>query len=244
MLPTPRALLLDFGGTIVTSYRVTPFEPGFVERVHDLIGGVLSVDELKSELNRADAERGAWRDSTDEQIELTHEQLWGDYVAKGWPDAAREAVLANARDLTYAWARRSNWKLRPGILDLLEFTVGRGLPVAVVSNTRCGAAHRDFLDDRGLTGALGVQIYSDELGYFKPHPEMVFAAARDLRVEPADCWFVGDLVHTDIAAGRRAGVGAAILMPDGEISSVELDPRPDAIVADGTELLELLRTEI
>lgn len=244
MLPTPRALLLDFGGTIVTSYRVTPFEPGFVERVHSLIGGALTVGQIENDLHRADAERSAWRDTATEQIELTHVQLWSDYVTKGWPDAAREVVVAHASELTYAWAKRSTWQLRDGITDLLEFTVGRSLPVAVVSNTRCGAAHRDYLDNRGLTGAFATQIYSDELGYFKPHPEMIWAAARELGVETSDCWFVGDLVHTDIVGGRRAGVGAAILMPDKPISSVDMDPRPDAIVADGKELLELLRTEL
>lgn len=244
MLPTPRALLLDFGGTIVTSYRATPFEPGFLERVRELTGEAFTLGELDAELTRAEAERSAWREADTELVELTHERLWSWYVARDWPEAAREAVVAHAGELTYAWAKRSTWRLRDGIADLLDFTLGRGLPVGIVSNTRCGAAHRDFLDERGLTGAFAVQIYSDELGYYKPHPEMVAAAARELGVPVAACWFAGDLVSTDIAGGRRAGVGAAILMPDGPVSTVEPDPHPDATVADGTELLELLRAAV
>jgi FMN phosphatase YigB (HAD superfamily) len=244
MLPTPRALLLDFGGTIVTSYRVVPFEPGFLERVRDLVRGEFTVDELAIELTRAAAERSDWRARAAEQIELTHEQLWGQYVARDWPGPARAAVVAHATELSYAWASRSTWRLRDGITDLLEYTLGRGLLVGVVSNSCCGAAHRDFLDNHGLTGAFAAQVYSDEIGYFKPHPEMVWSAARDLGVDTSACWFVGDRVHRDIIGGRRAGVGAAILMPDKPISTVDLQPRPDAIVANGTELLELLRTEL
>jgi len=241
MLHPPRALLIDFGGTLVTSYRTTPFEPGFLERVHALVRADFTLAEVESELRRADAERDEWRANDTELRELSHERLWGEFVAKDWPDRAREAVVAQARDLTYRWTMRSTWRLRDGITDLLEYTLGRSFPVGIVSNTRCGAAHRDYLDNRGLAGVFAAQIYSDELGYYKPHPQMIFAAANELGVAAADCWYVGDLVRTDIGCGRRAGVGAAILMPDKPLDTEELDPRPDAVVQDGTELLELLK---
>jgi FMN phosphatase YigB (HAD superfamily) len=241
MLPTPSALLLDFGGVIVESDRSSaPRHTALIQRIHQLTGGAVSEEEIGVSLDNARRTRSRMRQNTEECLEISHEQLWGELVAAEWPAVAKATVLVHAGELTGQWARRPDWRLRPGISDLLEFTVGRGMPVAVVSNTPCGQAHRDALDEFGLTGAFAVQIYSDELGVYKPHPSMIWAAARDLGVAAADCWFVGDQPHRDIRCARRAGAGAALLMPEGEPREIGADT-PDAVVADGTELLALLR---
>ena len=39
----------------------------------------------------------------------------------------------------------------------------------------------------------------------KPHPAPLLEAARRLRVEPANCWYVGDDLR-DIQAGQAAGM--------------------------------------
>lgn len=235
MLP-PRALLLDFGGVIVDSPHDEP-EPAVtrvVARVKELIGGLLTEEEIASELKRADVLRDEMRAKS--HIEVGHEKLWGELVADLWPDDAREKVVAHAGELTYLWALRPRWRLVDGIWELLDHTVGTGLPVAVVSNTRCGQAHREALDRFGLTGAFAVQIYSDEIGFCKPHPELIRAAARELDVPVSTCWMVGDQPAKDIACARRAGAGGAILMGDRPAAGEE----PDARVANGHELLALL----
>jgi FMN phosphatase YigB (HAD superfamily) len=246
MLPTPSALLLDFGGVIVESGRSPQPEPGayrhaaLVDRVHRLTAGAVSPDDIRLALDEAKKVRSRIRENTEECLEISHEQLWGEIIAVQWPPVARATVLVYASDLTRQWARRPEWRLRPGIADLLDFTVGRGMPVAVVSNTPSGQAHREALDEFGLTGAFAAQIYSDELGVYKPHPSMIWAAARELGVAAADCWYVGDQPDRDVACARRAGAGAAILMPEGEPREVG-EHVPDATVADGAELLTLLR---
>jgi FMN phosphatase YigB (HAD superfamily) len=207
-----------------------------------LLGGLLSVEEIARDLAHGDDLRKKHRASSTDYLELSHEQLWGELVAAEWPAVARATALVNAAELSSLWARRPSWRLRPGIADLLDYTIGVSLPVAVVSNTRSGQAHREMLDEAGLTGALAAQIYSDELGVFKPHPGMIWAAARELGVPASSCWFVGDRPSKDIECGRRAGVAAAILMPSGEVEAS--DVQPDAVVADGNELLKLLRGEV
>lgn len=297
MLPTPTALLLDFGGVIVESGRSTASPRELVARVHRLVGGALTEEEIERSLAQADGVRKQRRNDSTDFIEFSHEQLWGELVAEQWPAMARAAVLVHAADLTRQWARRPDWRLRAGMADLLDFTIGRGMPVAVVSNTRSGQAHRDMLDELGVTGAFAAQVYSDELGVFKPHPSMIYAAARELNVPVGRCWFVGDQVGKDIVCARRAGAGAAILMPRGARPQAEgarvpgsdtapqaegahgkgggagpqgegahargegpqspgagapaqagpqsaadrAETTPDAVVADGTELLALLR---
>ena len=212
--------------------------PQVVKRVEGLIGGLLSEEEIASELARAQQLRLEFRASTGQ--ELTHERLWREFVADLWPEDAREKVVAHATELTYAWANRPSWTVIEGMSELLEYTLGSGLPVAVVSNTRCGQAHRDCLERLGLTGAFAHQIYSDELGVCKPNPEMIRVAAQALWEAPKDCWMVGDK-RKDVECARQAGAGAAILMGDRPDAA---DADPDATVADGHELLKLLKKTV
>lgn len=237
MLPATRVLLLDFGGVIVDSPRHESEEviPRVVARVKQLIGGLLTEEEIALELARADALRDGLRGSSHDYAEVSAVRLWGELVADLWPEDAREKVVAHADELTYLWAYRPSWRLVDGIRELLDHTIGAGLPVAVVSNTRCGRAHRDILEKFGLTAAFAVQVYSDEIGVCKPHPEMIWTAARELDEPAAACWMVGDNPHKDIACARKAGAGMAILMG----SSGDGDDA-DATVANGHELLRLL----
>lgn len=238
MLPRPRALLLDFGGVIVTSDRGHSAEvlPKLAGRVRQLIGGVLTVAEIESELQRAGQLRDELRKESAECVEISPERFWGELVADLWPAPAREAVVAHAADLTYDYCYRRSWRLVDGMSDLLDYTLQSGLPVAVVSNTASGQAHRVGLEHLGVGGAFALQVYSDELGRYKPHPDMIFAATRELYVAPSDCWMVGDTVHRDIECSRRAGVGAAILMAPAPHDDA------DATVLNGHELLKLLRS--
>ena len=236
MLPSPRALLLDFGGVLVWSPPLAGdgVLPALAARVHQLISGALTEDEIVAELKRADKLREQRRASGGEHRELTHAELWGDFVADLWPEPAREAVLAHAEELTYQWTVRPGWQPVPGMAALLEYTLEVGMPVAVVSNARCGRAHRDALDQLGLAPAMAAQIYSDELGVLKPHPEMILAAVRQIDVPVGQCWMVGDKVHRDIACARAAGAGGAILMAQ------QPHPEADRTVADGHRLLSLV----
>ncbi|MCP2328150.1 HAD superfamily hydrolase (TIGR01549 family) [Hamadaea flava] len=237
MLP-PRALLLDFGGVVAEAVDDTA-DVGFPTRVHELIGRSLPLDRIEADLAAADAARDRWR-SNPENPELSHVQLWADFVAKDWPEQAREMAVGWADELTSAWARRK-WAVVEGMTEVLEFTVGRGLPVSIVSNTRSGEAYRGFLERAGLTGAFAAQIYSDEAGVFKPNPGMIRAATQALDVPAGQCWFVGDSLSRDIECGRRAGVGAAILRPSRSWTNDRWQAEPDAVVADGHELLKLLK---
>jgi HAD superfamily hydrolase (TIGR01549 family) len=174
--------------------------------------------------------------------EVTHEQYWADFVCADWPGPARAAVVARATELAYAltsWGSAA--RLRDGVVDLLDAARAAGIPLAVVSNTLCGAAFRDFLDRAGVGDRFAVQCYSDEVGVRKPNPALVLAATDALGVAPADVWFVGDTPLRDVLAGRRAGVGRAILVRSGRRVD-ESDPRaqPDVVLQDMVDVHHFL----
>jgi FMN phosphatase YigB (HAD superfamily) len=240
MLPTPVALLLDFGGVLADAPRNDPAPPELVLRLYNLTGGSLSPGELSRSLTAGYDAYAAWRDE-DHPDELTHAEVW-QFVTADWPPRAREAVRRNAARLSYDWTWRPGWALRPGIPEALRAARAANLPMAVVSNTLCGAAHRDYLTKAGIGTLFAAQIYSDEAGVRKPNPEMIWQAAKALGVRAEACWFVGDSRQRDIVCARQAATAAAILMHSTRTDREDPTafPAPDATVADGFGLRDLL----
>jgi HAD superfamily hydrolase (TIGR01549 family) len=238
MLPRPAALLLDFGGVLADAPSRRAAPPELVLRIYNLLNGAMPPGEIQRSLTEGDEAYARWRDE-DHPDELPQAEVWDRFVLGGWPRLARAAVRGHVAKLSYEWAWRPNWALRPGIAELLATA---GIPLAVVSNTLSGAAHRDFLARAGVGDRFAVQIYSDEAGVRKPNPQMIWNATDALGVAPGKCWFVGDSRRRDVACARRADVAAAILMrsPRTDREDPAAWPEPDALVEDGHGLLELL----
>lgn len=241
MLPTPVALLLDFGGVLADAPRQDPAPPELVLRLYNLVGGALTPGEIHRSLTAGYQAYADWRDE-DHPGELTHAEAWRRFVTSGWPARAQDAVRRDATRLSYDWTWRPTWALRPGIPEALRAARAAKLPMAVVSNTLCGAAHRDFLAEAGVGGLFAAQIYSDEAGVRKPNPEMIWRATRELGVPAEQCWFVGDSPQRDMVCARRADIAAAILMrsPRTENEDAHSFPAPDVTVDDGFGLRDLL----
>ncbi|HET6479617.1 MAG TPA: HAD family hydrolase [Actinoplanes sp.] len=235
----PAAILLDFGGVLADAPPRRTAPPGLVLRIFNLIKGTLTPGEIQRSLTDGAAAYAAWRDE-DWPDELSQAEVWERFILPGWPPAAQVPVRGAARKLSYEWAWRDNWALRPGIPEALHTAATANIPLAVVSNTLSGAAHRDFLDKADIGRFFAVQIYSDEAGVRKPNPQMIWNATDELGLSPEDCWFVGDTPRRDLVCARRAGIQRAILMPSPR-TTVEPDgPTPDNTVEDGFSLQALI----
>jgi HAD superfamily hydrolase (TIGR01549 family) len=211
----PRALLLDFGGVLAESTGEPTERDGFLRRVLDVVDGAVEPELVAADLSAGILAYSRWSDAVARSYapaEVTHERFWADFVCADWPAPARAAMLERATELIYTWTTEGTARLRDGVVDVLDTARAAGIPLAVVSNTLCGAAFRDFLDRCGVGDRFAVQCYSDEVGVRKPNPALVLAATDALGVAPADAWFVGDTPLRDVLAARRAGVGRAILV--------------------------------
>lgn len=246
----PAALLLDFGGVVVaTTNRPSWPEELAAELHHDLAAAgchELTPDDIVCDLKAAAAADSHWKNAMSRPaapVEMTAHHYWAEFVGADWPPAARAFVTAHAQVLCHRQGElRQSRETRAGIGELLDTADHHGLPVAVVSNALSGSVHRAYLRHTGLDKRLALQVYSDEAGVRKPNPEMIHLAARALDVPAARTWYVGDNFDRDVLCGRRAGVGASVLM---EARGTYERPyvvrvRPDAVVADPYGLRDLL----
>ncbi|QAY59199.1 HAD family hydrolase [Microbacterium protaetiae] len=256
VLTTPQGLLLDFGGVIVQSERATGWQQDLGAEVHGLLVQRLGAQlapgrrRIVGDITAGTAGAGKWRDAMSRPFapsELGWESFWGDFVAADWPAGAREVVVRNAQELCRRLTEvKSHRVTRPGIPELLTTARHRGIPVAIVSNALSGQVHRDFLADNGLTGYVDAQIYSDEVGIRKPNPRMIELGAQAIGVPVAACWYVGDNFDRDTVCGRRAGVGANIIVEARSTYELPYDlaEHPDAVVADGHALHALFEDSL
>jgi HAD superfamily hydrolase (TIGR01549 family) len=235
-LTKPLALLLDFGGVVVTGTRRPGWSAELAAEIHAKFA-LIGFTAPDAERIRQDVEYGCeadsrWKDAMSrrrEPRELTHRQFWVDFVAADWPAPALAWVAAEATALCGRMGElRHDRVFRPGLPDLLDTADALGIPVGIVSNALSGAVHRDHLRRHGLGTRFAVQVYSDETGIRKPHPGMITAAADALGVPVGSAWYVGDNVDRDVLCARRAGAGAAILVEDARTHHPPFRPFVDA----------------
>lgn len=144
--------------------------------------------------------------------------------------ARAEAVLHRHEDHA-----AENAALNEGCLALLDWLAGRAIPMALITrNRRCSAAR--VFETFGLK--MDLIIGRDDGLPFKPDPTPLLYACRQLGVEPAEAWMVGDGVF-DVIAGNRAGI------PTIWVSHGKERPFPDTprhTVPTLVELHDLLRS--
>ncbi len=123
-------------------------------------------------------------------------------------DADVEAYLAALEPVVRQLALRR----APGALELLRSLREDGYGVAVISNTvgEPGAFLRPTLTAMGFDPYVEAYVFSDELPWTKPAPEIFRSALSGLGASPGEAVHVGD-GWSDIEGARRAGYRAGIL---------------------------------
>ena len=92
-----------------------------------------------------------------------------------------------------------------GIAELITQLLGQGLAWGVVTNKSMRFTH-PLTQRMSLFATASAVIAGDSTPHAKPHPAPLLEAARQLRLAPARCIYVGD-DERDVAAGLAAGMG-------------------------------------
>jgi putative hydrolase of the HAD superfamily len=101
----------------------------------------------------------------------------------------------------------SHWALGASTHALLEALRGRGLKLAVVSNTANPEwLLRPALERQGIRKRVDAIVLSSEVGKRKPHPAIFQRALSELGVAPDEALFVGDRMREDVFGASRVGM--------------------------------------
>jgi D-glycero-D-manno-heptose 1,7-bisphosphate phosphatase len=149
--------------------------------------------------------------------------------------------------------READLKLVPGASAALGRLAGAGWRLAGVTNQPAAAKGLVSLEELQAVQARVLELLAHEGVRFdafklcvhhpdgvvpeltgececrKPAPGMLLEAARELDVDPAASWMVGD-TDGDVAAGRAAGCRTVLVEYPGSAHKRGGDPRPDTIV--------------
>ena len=108
----------------------------------------------------------------------------------------------------------------PDAKSTIDTLVGRGISIGVLSNgwnpLQVAKARR-----AGFTGTV---LASADLGVQKPQPEAFLSLARELGLEPEQCFYVGDDPKGDIMGAMSAGFRAVWLDNEGKTYPSDLPP--------------------
>jgi FMN phosphatase YigB (HAD superfamily) len=124
--------------------------------------------------------------------------------ALGIEGAAREMVA----EAFLTAGRGASLELSPDIRPCLAALVAREIRLGIVCDVGFagGELLRDFLDREGLLEHFSGWAFSDEVGHYKPSPQIFEEALDALGAQAVEAVHVGDLRRTDIAGARGIGM--------------------------------------
>jgi HAD superfamily hydrolase (TIGR01509 family) len=195
----PAGVLFDAGGTLV--------------QVHP---GRLAAALRKRGADPSDLPDAFWRTLVLMEDEFGPQSATGDIREwwKRWLGRFAEHCGVPAGVMAEAWREADSeqhlWDdPLPGAQECLTRLREAGLKVGVVSNADGRIA--TALARAGLAPLLDVIVDSTVVGVHKPDPAIFEHALSPLGLEPAETWYLGDLVAYDAAAAEAAGLQSWVI---------------------------------
>ena len=232
-LPRPRALLFDYGGTLVEESEYTPragIELLLAHATHRDPRATL--DAVIQRAERVTREIAARRDQFQIETPWTAlTRLIHDYFGTRF-DAPIEDL-----ELPF-WSASVRTSPMRGAREALIELKQRGMMMGVVSNSSFRShVIRHELEKHGLAEHLAALVSSAEYAVRKPNPMLFEIAAGKLGVAASDVWFVGDRLDTDITGARLAGMTTVWYAPRNDRNGGEAD----LVVGEWNEVLAAFR---
>lgn len=116
-------------------------------------------------------------------------------------DAVRDDLVVNTQN-------SANWdQILPGTRDALE-RIKRQYAIAVISNA--DGKIDSVLSRCGICDCFASITDSGNVGHEKPHLAIFSAALREMKADPAESLYVGDVYSVDYVGARNAGMQAIL----------------------------------
>ncbi|MGC2449490.1 MAG: HAD family hydrolase [Candidatus Sulfotelmatobacter sp.] len=134
-------------------------------------------------------------------------------------DAVRDALVVNTQN-------SANWdQILPGTRDALK-RIREQYAIAVISNA--DGKIDAVLQRCGICDCFACITDSGNVGLEKPHPAIFAAALREMKADPAESLYVGDVYSVDYVGARNAGMQAVLFDVAGAYRGQEF-PRVESL---------------
>ena len=213
-LPGPAAVLFDLDGTLIDTVetRISAWEEALDEAGfpgdRERLGPLIGVDGKRLTREIAALAGVVLNDERAEAIDKRCGEIY-------------ERLNRDPRPL-------------PGVSELIAAIDGRRIPWAIATSSR-KAQVATSVAALGLSSDPTI-VDASHVKHAKPEPDLLLLAAKQVKVEPARCWYVGDATW-DMAAAVAAAMIPIGVTAGSAVSAAALRGAGAAAVAD--DLLEL-----
>jgi FMN phosphatase YigB (HAD superfamily) len=234
----PRAVTFDFWNTIasVPSGTMAAAREQAVAAACESCSVAVEAELLARGIDEAVASyERAWSAGTHFHPQEGAEIL---VAALGLEGAARELVA----EAFLGAGREVELELAPGIGPCLARLRDSGIRLGIVCDVGFsgGEVLREHLDRKGLLRHFSGWAFSDEVGHYKPSPQMFAAALGALGAAPGEAVHVGDLRRTDVAGAAAAGMSTVRYRGLNDDPGAAGEPEADHVLDSHDELPALL----
>jgi HAD superfamily hydrolase (TIGR01509 family) len=134
-------------------------------------------------------------------------------------DGVRDELVKNTQN-------SANWdQILPGTRDALD-RISQDYGIAVISNSD---GKIDVVLRRcGICDCFASITDSGTVGHEKPHPAIFTAALREMKADPSESLYVGDVYSVDYVGARNAGMQAVLFDVAGTYRGIDV-PRVESL---------------
>jgi putative hydrolase of the HAD superfamily len=209
-MPPVRAVLFDFGHTLVDFHRTEEALREAYEQIRARIEAVayMEVHELLDLIERVagGVDRQVQASYAERRMEeLDIAELFRRSLAEvgfALPDDVLEHIIV----LDHS-AYSNSMTVDDETLDVLRGLRARGLHLGIVSNVTLRAdLMRQDLERLGIAPLMDASVFSSEVGVRKPDARIFQAALERIGAAAADTVFVGDRLLDDVSGARAVGM--------------------------------------
>ena len=115
--------------------------------------------------------------------------------------------------------------LKDGVKKTLE-ELASSYQIGLISNTGVtpGRVLSKVLDDHTILDFFDATVFSDESGFFKPHPNMFKMPLKKLKCKAQNAIHVGDMLETDIKGANDCKMFSVWINDSNIINSINIQP--------------------
>ena len=207
--PSVKAVLLDLGGTLVSTTEI----PEVYRRILGAHGIKRSVEEISQ------AQKEVEKQLDIQELAVLFEEYW---IRWNLLILRRLGIEENAEALAQKIADRwwdyADVMLYPDVEETLQKLRVMGVKMGIVTNG-LKSDYRQILEKVGLLDFFDVKVGIDNVGKMKPDRDIFLYALNELDASPSETLFVGDQLLEDYEGARKAGLTPLLIDRDNVIGS-------------------------